>query len=168
MKEKLLKQSGICLAIILALFLAKQSGIDFLERGADAVMKQMKVNYTAEDVRELAGRSGDVIAAFSGRFGESVNVMMQKPSLGEPIDQTWKGNQTSVHAVAAGQVAAVGENEEIGIYVRIVHENLGESLYGNLQESCVTVPQKVKKGQIIGTFSGKDPSNFYYSFQEFK
>lgn len=168
MREKLLKQTGICLLMTAALFLAKQSGFDVMEQGAEAVIKQMKTGYTAEDVKRIAGRGEDALAALSDQFGGTLEVMMQEPVLEEPIDRSWTGGVTGVHAVAAGQVAAVGENEEIGTYVRILHDNRGESLYGHLQSTCVKVPQKVKKGEVIGTFAGKNPSDFYYSFQEFK
>jgi len=71
-----------------------------------------------------------------------------------------------VDAVACGRVVAVGENEEIGRYVRIVHANQSESLYGNLESINVEVPANVKKGQIVGIYNRAKAEEFYYSLNE--
>ena len=89
-------------------------------------------------------------------------------SYGEPIDEEFSGDSTSVYAVAGGEVTSVGENEEIGKYIKITHGEKGESLYGNLSTTGVKVPSRVKKGQIIGTYEKSDEKQFYYSFREFE
>ena len=65
-------------------------------------------------------------------------------------------------------MTAVGENEEIGKYIKITHGDSGESLYGNLKSVNVTVPGRVKKGDIIGVYEKSEDKEFYYSFREFE
>lgn len=167
MKEKLLKQTAVCIMIAAALLVSKHSGISALERGADTVLAQMAVHYTAEDIKAVIKGGRESTAVIAGKVTDAVNVITGKPLYGEPIDEKEAGDRQNVHAVAGGQVTAVGENEEIGKYIKITHGAQGESLYGNLKTVSVQAPANVKKGQIIGTFTKKDGKDFYYSFTEF-
>ncbi len=166
MKSKMLKQAGILVLVALALFISKNSHIGVLERGADTVLTYMEVSYTADDVKAAAEKSKAAAVSVTSRINDTVAVIAGKPSYGEPIDEEFSGNQTSVYAVGAGEVTAAGENEEIGRYVKITHGDAGESLYGNLKSVNVTVPSKVKKGQIIGIYEKSEDKEFYYSFRE--
>ena len=139
MMEKIAKQAVLTFLIALALFISKNSHITVLEKGADTVLGYMDTDYT---------------------------VMAGKSRYGEPIDDEFEGDTTSVYAVGGGEVASVGENEEIGKYVRIIHGDSAESLYGNLKSVEVSVPARVKKGQIIGVYEKDEKREFYYSFRE--
>lgn len=167
MDNKILKQTAVLFFIALALFLSKNSHIQVLEKSADTVLNYMEVNYTFDDVKGTAGKSVGLASSFKSKVSDTVHVIAGKPSYGEPIDEEYSGNETTVHAVAGGEVTAVGENEEIGKYVKITHGDAGESLYGNLKSVSVTVPSKVKKGEIIGIYERSKEKEFYYSFREF-
>lgn len=168
MWEKLLKQTGVCLLVVLALLLSKHSNIPALANGADMVIKHMSVSYTAEDIKAAAKKSMQAMANVTGKMTDAVDVITGKPVYGDPIDEKYTGNKAAVYAVGGGQVTAVGENEEIGKYVKITHGDQGESLYGNLKTVNVSVPSNVKKGQIIGVYEKNSKADFYYSFQEFR
>lgn len=167
MLKKMLIQTGICVIIVFAIVISGNSGINFMQKGADAVLNYMSVNYTMEDVKAAAGKTSEVFAVMTGKVDKAVDVMTGKPIYGEPIDEKYKGNETVVYAVGGGKVTAVGENEEIGKYVRITHGDRAESLYGNLKSIRVSTPANVKKGQIIGVYERKEGKDFYYSFKEF-
>ena len=117
-------------------------------------------NLKSEDIKKTVGSIID-------RMSETVNVMMEEPMYGEPIDEEYKGGEVPVYAVGGGKVTAVGENEEIGRYIKIKHGDQAESLYGNLGEIHVIASANVKKGQIIGIYKKNDDKDFYYSFKEF-
>ena len=110
----------------------------------------------------------EILANVTGKMTDAVDVITGKPVYGDPIDEKYTGNKAAVYAVGGGQVTAVGENEEIGKYVKITHGDQGESLYGNLKTVNVSVPSNVKKGQIIGVYEKNGKADFYYSFQEFR
>lgn len=168
MKRRILKQAGITVLAVAALFIAENSHAPVLERGSDAVLSYMEVNYTAEDIKGAAAKGKATAASISASVNDAAGVIAGTPSLGEPIDEEYSGNSTAVYAVSGGNVTAVGENEEIGKYIRITHGAVGESLYGNLKSVNVAVPSKVKKGQIIGVYEKEKDKEFYYSFTEFK
>ncbi|NLD20408.1 MAG: M23 family metallopeptidase [Clostridiales bacterium] len=167
MRKKMLKQAGISVLIVLALFIATNSNIKVLEKGADTVMTQMRVNYTVDDVKAAAKVGVKAVSSIPAKAQYAATVMSGKASYGEPIDERYEGKRANVYSVGAGQVIAVGENEEIGRYIRILHGGDGESLYGNLKEIFVEVPTKVKKGQMIGVYEKKKNKKFHYSFKDF-
>ncbi len=167
MLKKILVQAGICVLIAFVLFAAKHSGIDSLQRGTESVLDYMSVSYTEDDLKAFAGKTTEAFSLLTGKTTEAVDVMTGKPVYGEPIDDEYEGDETAVYAVGGGKVTAVGENEEIGKYVKIVHGDQSESLYGNLKSVRVSTPVRVKKGQIIGVYEKIEGKDFYYSFKEF-
>lgn len=166
MRKMLCKQAGICAIMVIALLISKNSGVAVLEAGSDSVIDHLSVNYTKETIREAADKCRTVAASATGKFGNAVGVITGKPVYGEPIDDKFEGSQAPVYAVAGGQVISVGENEEIGKYVRIIHGNQAESLYGNLHSVKVSAPYNVKKGQIIGIYEKSEEKDFYFSLKE--
>jgi len=166
MGRMLWKQLGVCVMMVLALVISTNSGVAVLENGAASVMRHMSVNYTTDTVKAAADKGKAVAASATGKVGDALNVITGKPVYGAPIDEAFDGKKVPVYAVAGGQVIAVGENEEIGRYVRIIHGNQAESLYGNLRDVNVSVPANVKKGQIIGIYEKNNKKDFYYSLKE--
>lgn len=148
--RKILIQTFCCLLIVFTFMVAESSTVPEVQRGTEAVLNYMSVDYTREDIMAVAGKASDALSSY-----------------GEPIDEKYSGSETLVYAVGGGEVTAVGENEEIGKYIKITHGNKAESLYGNLKTVKVTTMNNVKKGQIIGTYSKEDGKEFYYSFNEF-
>lgn len=167
MKERLIRQLSICVLIAIALFVSETSDIKVLNQGADVVLKQMAVNYTKEDLGKAAEKGAAVISSVPEKVDRAVTLVTGKPVYSDPIDEKYRGKQASVFAVGNGQVAAVGDSETIGKYIRIVHGKDGESLYGNLSKTFVEVPAKVKRGQIIGVYKKSNSKDFYYSFKDF-
>jgi len=156
MISKLIKQIIICAGLVFALYFAGQSDISAVKKVNNAVTGYMNVNYTMEDIIDTAEKI--------------YRTVLQAGIIdyGEPIDEVYEGEQTPVYAVAGGQVTASGENEEIGKYVKIVHGDGSESLYGNLKSVSVSVPANVRKGQIIGIYEDIKDKEFYYSLKEFR
>lgn len=167
MLKKMLIQSGICILLVLTVFAAKSSNIIFMHNSAEAVLDHMSVTYTTEDIKAAAGKTVETFSMLSGKVDGAVDVVTGKPVYGEPIDEEYEGDEAVVYAVGGGKVTAVGENEEIGKYIRITHGDQAESLYGNLKTVRVAAPENVKKGQIIGVYKKKEGKDFYYSFKEF-
>lgn len=167
MKRKILEQTCICIIIVLALFISKHSNISVLEKGSETIMAYMETNYTFQDFKNAANKGSQVVASLPGKVSGAVAVMRGKPTLIDPIDKEYENGKAAVYAVAGGEVTAVGENEEIGKYIKITHDSMGESLYGNLKAVYIKVPSRVKKGQIIGIYEKNKDKEFYYSFREF-
>lgn len=168
MKRKIIEQTCFCIIIALVLFISKNSNTPLLERGAETVLNYMETEYTIEDLKRAVQKSRTLAADLPAKVSGTISVMTGKMTLGDPIDEKYENGSAAVYADAGGEVTSAGENEEIGRYIRITHGSMGESLYGNLESVYVEVPERVKKGQIIGTYKKKDGKDFYYSFKEFE
>lgn len=168
MKRKIIEQTCFCIIIVLVLFISKNSNSPILERGAETVLNYMETDYTAEDIKNVVNKGKALATALPSKVSGTIAVMTGKMTLGEPIGDDYESGRTAVYADAGGEITSAGENEEIGKYIRITHGNMGESLYGNLETVNVEVPERVKKGQVIGTYNKKDGKEFYYSFKEFE
>lgn len=167
MLRKMLIQACICMSMMLAVLLAKNCGVAVVQTATNVALEQMSVNYTAADMKAAAGKTAETFAGLGGKVDDAVDAITGKPVYGEPIDEAYEGAETLVYAVGGGKVTSVGENEEIGKYVKITHGNHAESLYGNLKSVRVSTPVNVKKGQIIGVYEKTCGKDFYYSFKEF-
>lgn len=163
---KLLKQCLVCLLIVLALFISENSGINVLEKGSRFVINKMSVNYTEDDIIKNIKNAGSKIREIPQKASETFNRIVETDNYGEAIDSDCEDGKAVVYAVGSGQVTAVGDNEEIGKYIRITHGNENESLYGNLSEIYVKVPDRVKKGQIIALYRNNEDQGFYFNLYD--
>lgn len=167
MLRKMMIRIIICMLLAFVIWIAYNSENEKISGSAENVLEQLSVSYTAEEIREAAEGLHKNFLDIVGRTSDAVNVFTGKSIYGEPIDEKYEGEETPVYSIGGGKVVSVGENEEIGKYVKIVHGDQAESLYGNLDTVEVTVPANVKKGQIIGVYNKLNGKDFYYSFQEF-
>lgn len=167
MIQKMLIQTLVCLILAFVLAVAAHSEIDTVKKITWSFIDHMSVSYTKEDIKAAATNLSERFKDVTDSTGSVVDVMTGKPVYGEPIDEYYVGNETSVYAVGGGKVTSVGENEEIGKYIKITHGDRAESLYGNLDEVHVIASANVKKGQIIGIYDKRTGKDFYYSFKEF-
>ena len=167
MKRKIMEQMCFCIIIALALFVSVNSGMPVLEKGAQTVLNYTHTSYTLEDVKEAAHKGAVFASALPGKVSGAIAVMTGKMTLGDPIDEDYENGRAAVYAAAGGEVTSAGENEEIGKYIRITHGSMGESLYGNLESVYVKVPERVRKGQVIGMYEKKEDKDFYFSFKEY-
>ena len=167
MLRKIFVQTFICFIFVVMIMTASESKIEPIQRFAESFIENMSISNIKEDIKTTAADLSDGFKKFTGRTSEAIDVMTGKPIYGEPIDEVYDGDETPVYAVGGGKVIAVGENEEIGKYIKIKHGDQAESLYGNLSEVHVIASANVKKGQIIGIYLKNENKDFYYSFKEF-
>lgn len=167
-KTKLWKQAGICLIIVLTFALAQNVKIPQLNKGSEAVVAYLSKNYTTGDVMVFAKNSVQTLARTPAAVTNAILSSKESSEYDAPIDEAREGQTVSVYAVEAGTVSAVGENDKIGNFVKILHGDEAESIYGNCSEIYVKEMQRVKKGQIIASFTKKDDLEFYHSVKKLK
>lgn len=167
-KTKLWKQAGICLIIVLTFALAQNVKIPQLNKGSEAVVAYLSKNYTTGDVMVFAKNSVQTLARTPAAVTNAILSSKESSEYDAPIDEAQEGQTVSVYAVEAGTVSAVGENDKIGNFVKILHGDEAESIYGNCSEIYVKEMQRVKKGQIIASFTKKDDLEFYHSVKKLK
>lgn len=161
---KLIKQTGICLILVLTLALVNQVDHPTFNRGCQAVMAQLEKQYTVEDVMAFAKKAASAPAALSNAMISASD----QPKYGKPVDLPEKGEVAMIYAVEDGTVSAVGENHKIGKFIKITHGKYSESVYGNCEKIQVQEMEEVRKGQIIASFYNDGTTEFYYSLSKLK
>jgi len=164
--KKLIAQTAVSILIMIFFSAARFSHVEALERASYKVIAHMQRNYSLQSIKECFNDVQGKTDELKECMDNTAAVIAGSSSYGKPIDESFEGDKTPVYAIAGGRVIAVGENEEIGKYVKIVHADQSESLYGNLEKVNVSVPANVKKGQIVGIYNKAKAEEFYYSLNE--
>lgn len=164
-KEKIFTQAVICCMIFTLVKATDFINIDVIKNVRTAVETRLERNYTAEEVKqagsELLERAKSAPAAIT-------SVVVEANQVGEfaqPIDEDTSLKTRCVYAVNSGTVTASGISGELGSFVRIQHEDR-VSTYGNLTSIKVIRGDKVRKGDIIGTYDNDSEKKFYYDLEE--
>ena len=160
--ERLLKQVGICIIILLTILVLKDLNISAVNNALEVASRQISRDYTLDDVMTFGARAVSTV-----RDAQSVMASAVAPNggarFGEPIDAMVSGSVSQVYAVSGGTVIAVGENEEYGKYIRIAHGKEAESVYGNIRQVFVRPLERVRKGQVIAEYENANEQDFYYA-----
>jgi len=89
---------------------------------------------------------GEVIST----FGKRMHPILKIERMHNGIDIAQEEG-TPVKAVMDGLVISVGQDSELGKYIRLKHEDDLETVYGHLKDIYIKQNESVKQGLIIGT-----------------
>ena len=161
-RDKLVVQIVICMVIFAGIRTIGILDIKGVREVKAFVGEHFQKNYTAEDIKTAGSRlieeAGDI-------HSDITSVVLKANKIGEfgePIGKADEDGIQVVYATAAGEVTAAGINEDMGMYVKIKH-NDKLTTFGNLCQLSVVTGDNVKKGQIIGSFDNKTGAEFLYS-----
>lgn len=164
-KNKLYLQIAVCMVIsTVAVYggnIKNETFAKYYAKAKAQVMYQMNM----EDVK-AAGK--ELTTALAGAPAKVVSVVADANSAskyGEPMDEKSDSDIKQVHAVAGGMVMSSGRDDELGLYIKIKHED-AVSVYGNLSDIGVIESERVQRGEIIGSFDTNSDKEFYYELQE--
>ena len=99
-----------------------------------------------------------VNGTITGLFGERTSRQTGEAEFHCGVDIAVSSEET-VYAAEDGRILSIGNDEELGRYIRISHEDGLRTVYANLGESTVKVGQIVKKGDKIAVVKGDDVLN---------
>lgn len=165
-----LKKILICIVLVIAVLLLKKIDIP-LTKLALSKINYYVFNYTY-DFKSLADtlrgipKVAENIPAFkqtdsnlllspaSGKitspFGMRVHPILKVERMHNGIDIDQKEG-TPVKAVLDGIVLQVGEDQELGRFVKLKHQSDLVTVYGHLKDVNVKQNEEVKRGSVIGT-----------------
>lgn len=128
-------------------------------------MVALEHNYTVEELLDMTLQLKDTLAETPAMVSTAVNNASLVGQYGQPMDDTKEGSLKQVYAVAGGRVLRVGVQNDIGLYVIIEHTDT-ISTYGHLIDVTVLSGDRIKKGDIIGSFDSKSGVEFYYEMTD--
>ncbi len=160
--KKTIIQIVICALLAAGYGVAWDSDIPMVRKAAQAVSAELNREYSSADIK----KGGEIAVQTLVNLPTKLSNAFDKEEYGEPIDEAFSGDTALVYAVSGGTVTMTGKNADIGNYVVISHGGTAESIYGNLSQIKVAPMQKIKKGDIIGSFDKRTGNDFYYSITE--
>lgn len=163
--DKLLIQVVACLAIFALVRVSAMIGGETMTKIKTSVKEQAEKNYTVEDIKEAGDRLASQIVSAPAALVSVITQANEAGEFGEPINKNDKDSVKTVHSVGGGVVTYAGIDKELGMCVKIEHEDK-VSTYGNLYTLTVVAGDKVQKGGIIGTFDSKGEVEFYYKLED--
>ena len=164
--EKVLKQTAICIIILFTIMVLKDLNISAVDKALTVCSRQISKDYTLDDIMTFGTKAVETMKGAQAVMVSTVEGGQIR--YGEPIDQMVSGTVSQVYAVSGGTVVAVGENEQYGKYVRVVHGKESESMYGNCKTIYVRPLERVKKGQVIAEYDVYNAEDFYYALSYLK
>ena len=166
-KRKLYWQAAACMVIAsVAVYGGKIENETFAKYYQQ--VKNMVMEETTFDDVKSAGE--DITAALIGAPSKMVSMVSDANTAskyGQPIDEKSDSATKQVHAVAGGMVLSSGRDSEIGLFIKIKHED-AVSVYGNLADIGVVESERVQRGEIIGSYDEDSGKDFYYELQDEK
>lgn len=150
----LVAKVGVC--VLACAFMLALKGLD--NPVAEQVVAGVKVAVNDEtDFNEMFGKLQfvelpETLEVFSNSDKLALPVSAPAQPVGSEQEYVlWEGiPDTTVLAAAAGQIRAVSEDDVLGKYVRIQHDNNLETIYYGLAEISVEQGQPIKKFDTLG------------------
>ena len=164
-KSKMIYQSLACLVIAAVYITAGCASGSVLEEKRASAVAQVSKHYTVSDIADFGKRAvSGVIKAPAAVTGYIISSQDQQ-KYGLPLDEPENGETGAVYAAAGGRVIKSGENDVLGKYVVIDHDDK-VSTYGNCDRIYVKAHEHVRKGQVIASFTNDGNKNFLYDLKD--
>lgn len=159
LREKIVIQVVVSMMIFSFVKSADVFGLQFI----DEVRKYSEKHFTAEEVKESVA---DMLKKASGVHEMVTSAVIQTIGFTEtPLGEADDNGISIVYAPAGGEVISAGISKEHGMFVRIKHDEK-YSLYGNLGDIAVLTGERVRKGDIIGSYDSRNGNEFIYELTD--
>ncbi len=160
-KEKFLIQVVICLVIFAGIRCAGMLDVKPVKEVKAFIGEHFQQNYTTKDIKNVGSQ---VLREAETLHTTVTSAVVKANQLGEDDKTLGKADQNGiqmVYAVNNGNVMAAGIDKEIGKFIKIKTDK-GIETYGNFCEITVLTGDRVRKGDIIGTFDSSGKDEFIY------
>lgn len=166
-----LKKVTVCIVIIILVLIIKKTNLPFRDLALsridyylfnytysyDELVKSVgKIPYVAEGlpVFKQSGAKTLFLPVEGGQitstFGMRMHPVLKVERMHNGIDIVHKEG-TPIKSALDGRVSVIGNDNELGRYVKIIHDGGLETVYCHMKDVYVKQSEEVKQGFIIGT-----------------
>lgn len=132
---------------------------------SDKVRTYSEKHYTAKEIKDKASGIFDKAGSLHEQFTSAVIQVSSRGFDETPLGEKDDNGICVVYAPAGGKVVSSGISKEHGMFVRIKHDEK-YSLYGNLLDIVVLTGERVRKGDIIGSYDSTSGNEFIYELTD--
>ncbi|MBR5229449.1 MAG: peptidoglycan DD-metalloendopeptidase family protein [Firmicutes bacterium] len=158
--EKIVTQTVICLMIFAGIRSVSMLDTDHINKAEKFFSENIKKNYS---FNELKSKATNILSQAAGMQETMTSAVIRANTLNtvdNPLGEEEKGMQV-VYAASGGDVISVGISEELGLHIKILSEEAAYT-YGNMENIFAVPGERVRKGDIIGTYSTNNEKNFIF------
>lgn len=159
-REKLVVQTVICMMIFAGVRSIGAVDIKGIREAKAFIGEHFQRNYTPDDIKT----AGSQLLKEASNLHTTVTSAVLKanePANEMVLGKTDRNGIQMVYAINSGTVTAAGIDKANGKFIKIENNDI-EEIYGNLNEISVLTGEKVRKGDIIGTFDSNSNKEFIY------
>lgn len=164
-KEKLLTQTVLCLTMVALLRGTVFVTDSRIKDVRNTIETELKKHYTVEKIND---KKDDILSKIVN-VPDALNTLILAANevsyYNYPIDESSEEEIVDIRAVAGGEVIYAGIHKDLGVCIRIKHQDK-ISTYGNLNTINVITGERVNKSEIIGTYSKTSNQEFYYQLED--
>lgn len=173
--KKYVVQISICLVILAGVSGISQTQLhnkeDDLGRLLQDIANAIEKNYTLAELLNLTEEAAFTLASAPASLSETVLSASEKGMYGTPLDENSEETIRQVYAAAGGRVLATGIRKDIGLFVTVEHpdSSFGSgkiSTYGNLCDVAAATGDRIKKGDLLGSYDSTCGRPFYYTLED--
>lgn len=164
-KEKLLTQTVLCLTMVALLRGTVFVTDSRIKDVRNTIETELKKHYTVEKINDKKDDILSKIVNVPNALNTLILAANEVSYYNYPIDENSEEEIVDIRAVAGGEVIYAGIHKDLGVCIRIKHQDK-ISTYGNLNTINVITGERVNKSEIIGTYSKTSIQEFYYQLED--
>ena len=164
-RKKIFIQAVICLGIFTLVRGSSLIDNDKITFFCENTSEKLSRNYTLDEIKKIGADTIEAAFEMPVTISKAILTVNQIGQYGTPIDENSDQEKKTVHSVAGGRVLRSGLSSDLGMYVTVEHADQ-ISTYGNLCNLTVVAGDRVKKGDIIGSYDSLCGKDFYYDLEK--
>lgn len=164
-KRKLLGQIIVSTLLFAAVFAGGQIENEQFAEKYDKAASVATHQVSISEIKASGGAVFDFASHAPAKLVGAISAVNEASKYGNPIDEKSDSDVLQVHAAAGGMVLTSGWEKELGLFVKIKHED-AVTVYGNLSDLIVVENERVQRGEIIGSYKKGSEKEFFYELQE--
>lgn len=165
LKDKILVQIVMCVLLFAMVKSSQAIDRENFITWREKIKSEAEKHYSVEEVKTMGLSAIEKLTSAPATLASVVIEANEGSQFGEPMDEKSSEQVQAVHAVSGGKVIYAGIDKELGPCIRIQHQEK-ISTYGNLYTLTAITGERVKKGDIVGTFDNQGSKEFYYQLED--
>ena len=164
-KKKIFIQIAACLVIAGVYGVIQATDMNGVQEKTASVVAAASRHYTISAIAASGKTAVFNIIKAPAVVTNRIIASSETRKYGVPMDEVSNGETGPVYATAGGKVIETGENEELGTYVKISHNDT-ITVYGNCYRIYAKENEHIRKGQVIASFTNDGTKEFIYEMIE--
>ena len=160
-REKIVVQTVISLMIFAGIKSAGMIDVKLVNKTEAFFSEQYKKHYTPDTLKDVFSDAYENISEAHKTVTAAVVNANKQENDDNVLGTAGDNGIQVVYAAAGGKITNAGISKEKGYFVEVITDDYIYT-YGNLAQISVVPEERVRKGDIIGTYDNNEYSEFFF------